>query len=40
VDGLAHADTIITSPTVLKDGSTTEFETVGVIGIGRLGTAS
>ncbi|HKW13706.1 MAG TPA: RIP metalloprotease RseP [Candidatus Krumholzibacteria bacterium] len=35
VDGLAHADTIVPEPKqVLKDGSTTEFETVGVIGIG------
>ncbi len=34
-DGLAHADTIIPEAReVLKDGSTTEFETVGVIGIG------
>lgn len=35
VDGLAHADTIIPeAKQVLKEGSTTEFETVGVIGIG------
>ena len=34
-DGLAHADTIIPEAReVLKEGSTTEFETVGVIGIG------
>jgi regulator of sigma E protease len=34
-DGLAHADTLIPDARdVLKDGSTTEFETVGVIGIG------
>ncbi|HET6347499.1 MAG TPA: RIP metalloprotease RseP [Candidatus Krumholzibacteria bacterium] len=34
-DGLAHADTIIPEPKqVLKEGSTSEFETVGVIGIG------
>jgi regulator of sigma E protease len=35
VDGLAKADTIVPEPKqVLKEGSTTEFETVGVIGIG------
>jgi regulator of sigma E protease len=34
-DGLAHADSIVPEPReVLKEGSTTEFETVGVIGIG------
>jgi regulator of sigma E protease len=34
-DGLAHADTVIPEPKqVLKPGSTSEFETVGVIGIG------
>jgi regulator of sigma E protease len=34
-DGLAHADTIVPEPKdVLKAGSTSEFETVGVIGIG------
>jgi regulator of sigma E protease len=34
-DGLAHADTIVPEPKeVLKAGSTSEFTTVGVIGIG------